>query len=69
MSCPSCASLNQAEFTVEMMIHLSGLKHIANPGVFAFPQVSICLDCGASQFSTPDAELRMLQERMRPLTA
>ena len=69
MSCPSCASLNQAEFATEMMIHSSGNANAVNPSVLAFPKVSICLDCGASQFSTPDAELRMLRERMRPSAA
>ncbi len=62
MSCSSCASLNEKEFTAEMMIHSSGLKHIEDPGVLAFPQVSICLDCGASRFTTPGAELRVLRE-------
>jgi hypothetical protein len=50
------------EFTAEMMIHFSGHMHIENPGVLAFPQVSICLDCGASRFTTPGAELRVLRE-------
>ena len=69
MSCPSCASLNQAEFATEMMIHSSGIAHIVNPGVLVFPRVSICLDCGTSRFTTPDAELRMLRERMRASAA
>ena len=28
MSCPSCASQNEAEFTTEMMIHFSGLMNM-----------------------------------------
>jgi hypothetical protein len=62
MSCPSCTSLDERQFTAGMMIHSSGLKHIEDPGVLAFPQVSICLDCGASRFTTPGAELRALKE-------
>ena len=62
MSCLTCASLNEKEFTAEMMIHLSGPKHLANPGVLAFPRVSICLDCGASRFTTPGTELKVLRE-------
>jgi hypothetical protein len=69
MSCPSCASLNQAEFPTEMMIHSSSLAHIVNPGVLAFPRVSICLDCGASRFTTSDAELRILRDQMRRAAA
>jgi hypothetical protein len=66
MSCPSCASPNQAEFSTEMMIHRSGLKHIANPGVLVFSMVLVCLDCGASRFSTSDADLRELRARIAP---
>jgi hypothetical protein len=60
MCCALCKSSNQAEFTSEMMIHFSGLKHLANPGVLVFPRVSVCLDCGSSRFTTPKTELRVL---------
>jgi hypothetical protein len=63
MSCGVCTSVNEAEFTAEMMIHFSGLKHLANPGVLVFPKVSICLDCGSSRFTTPEADLRKLKNR------
>ena len=46
MSCAVCTSVNETEFTAEMMIHFCGLKHLANPGVFVFPKVLVCLDCG-----------------------
>ena len=52
-----------------MMIHSSGIAHVVNSGVLAFPRVSICLDCGTSRFTTPDAELRILRERMRASAA
>jgi hypothetical protein len=45
-----------------MMIHFSGPKHIEDPGVLAFPTISICLDCGASRFTTPATELKVLRE-------
>jgi hypothetical protein len=60
MYCALCHSNNQAEFSAEMMIHFSGLKHIDNPAVLAFPKVSICFDCGFSGFITPPTELREL---------
>ena len=69
MSCSSCASLNETDFITEMMIHSSGLAHVVNPGVLAFPRVSICLDCGASRFLTPDAELRALREKVAGVAA
>ena len=37
--------------TIEMMIHFSGVKHFANPGVLVFPTLLVCLDCGVSRFT------------------
>ncbi len=64
MSCPSCASLNEAEFTAEINIHFSGLASVNDPGVLAFPKVLVCLDCGASRFTTTEAQLRELGKRI-----
>jgi hypothetical protein len=64
MSCALCASVNEAEFTAEMMIHFSGLKYLANPGVFVFRKVSVYLDCGSSRFSIAEPELGRLSSAM-----
>jgi hypothetical protein len=40
-----------------MMIHFSGLKYLDNPGVWVFPKLSVCLDCGYSHFAVPEKEL------------
>jgi hypothetical protein len=64
MSCPSCASLNQAEFTTEMMIHFSGPMRVDNPGVLMFSKILVCMDCGFSRFTTTEAQLRLLSERI-----
>ena len=58
MNCAICESSNYAEFTTEMMIHFSGLRHIENRGVLAFPKVSVCMDCGFARFMTSETELR-----------
>ena len=63
MSFALCSSANQAEFTTEMMIHFSRLKHLTNPVVLIFPRVSICLDCGLSWFTVPKTELVSLAGR------
>jgi hypothetical protein len=63
MSCPSCASVNETQFTAEIMIHFSGLRSMDNPGLLAFPKVLVCLDCGFSRFRTTEAQLRLLGER------
>jgi hypothetical protein len=46
-----------AEFPAEMVIHVSGLKNLDHPGLFVFPKVLICTDCGFSQFEIPASEL------------
>jgi len=61
MSCSLCSSLNQSEFTTEMMIHFSAPNHDAKPGVQVFPTISVCLDCGASRFNMPTKELWSLR--------
>ena len=45
-----------------MIIHLSGMQNIDNPGVLAFPRVSLCLECGFSTFTVPETGLLILQE-------
>ena len=60
MRCALCKSSKQAEFTSEIMIHFSGLKHLANPGVLVFPKVLVCLDCGCSRFAIPGTALALL---------
>jgi hypothetical protein len=57
MSCPLCVSGNQAELTAEVVIHFSGLKNLDNPGVWVFPKLLVCLDCGYSHFTVPVREL------------
>jgi hypothetical protein len=61
MSCLSCASGNQAEFTGEVNIHFPGLKNLDKPSIFVFPKLLVCLDCGCSWFTTPETELALLQ--------
>jgi hypothetical protein len=60
MSCGFCGSGNEAEFSAEMIIHFSGLKNLDKPGVWAFPKLLVCLDCGFSRFTVPEAELAQL---------
>jgi hypothetical protein len=62
MSCLSCGSKKQAEFTAEMIIHFIGLKNLDNPGVWLFPELFVCLDCGFARFSVPETELASLAD-------
>jgi hypothetical protein len=60
MPCKSCGSVNQKKFSAEMGIHYPGQDKIDNPVVWVFPEVVVCLYCGAAEFAVPEAELRQL---------
>ena len=62
MQCRSCQSSSQKKFIAEMGIRSGGLKNINQPVVWVFPEVIVCLDCGAAEFVVPDTELRLLAE-------
>ena len=54
MRCPACGSRRQAEFTAEINIHFRGIQNLDKPGVLLSSKLLVCLDCGCSQFSTPE---------------
>lgn len=58
-----CQSANQREFSAEVNIHFPGMKGLEVPTVWVFPLLSVCLDCGETQFTIPDAERRALLDR------
>jgi hypothetical protein len=60
MSCSFCNSNYQAVFAAEVNIHVSGPMNAASPGVFVFPRLLICMDCGYSSFVMPEIELTVL---------
>jgi hypothetical protein len=60
MSCPSCGSGNQTEFTAEMLIHFAGLDNLDKPSVWVFPKLLVCLDCGFLQSTVPAPQLASL---------
>jgi hypothetical protein len=43
-----------------MIIHFSGLRNLDKPGVWAYPKLLVCLDCGFSRFTVPEAALAQL---------
>ena len=69
MSCALCTSANQVEFPTEMAFHFSGRKNLDRPYIFAYPKVLLCLDCGFSQFTLPETELRALRVEIKASTA
>ena len=63
MSCQSCGSHEECKFSAEINVHFPGLKGLARPTVWVFPEVVVCLACGHAEFSIPESELRLLRER------
>jgi hypothetical protein len=60
MSCRSCQSEKQTEFTAEMIVFFSRLYNLDEPGVWVFPKLLVCLDCGLSLFTIPETKRRLL---------
>src|ERR1700751_1648629 len=56
MSCLLCGS-GIRQLTAEMVIHFSALKNLDKPGVWVFPKLLVCLDCGRSRLTVPKKEL------------
>jgi hypothetical protein len=68
MTCTTCGSSNGTEFPAEVNIHVPGrLKNSDETGVFVFPRLLICCDCGCSSFLTPAPELARLRVAEEPL--
>ena len=68
MPCPTCLSSNQAEFLAEISLHFPGANNLTKPTVLVFPVVLVCLDCGASRFTTPENELGRLARKEETAT-
>jgi hypothetical protein len=60
LSCKACKSDKQATFPSEVVIHFPGLEDLSKGHLFVFPQVLVCLNCGFTEFSIPETELRRL---------
>ena len=62
MTCSSCQSLHVRVYPAELNIHHPGMEGLDKPSVWAFPYLTVCLDCGATQFSLTDDQVRELGE-------
>jgi hypothetical protein len=66
MACSLCNSSNQAEFSSEMLLHFTGRETLRKPGVWVFPTLLVCLDCGFWQTQVPPSELQQLNAVLLP---
>jgi len=62
VTCRSCASENQTEFGAEINIHFSERKNLDKPAVLVFPKLLVCLDCGFTEFTLEETDLRLLSK-------
>jgi hypothetical protein len=62
MRCQACQS-TQVGLRAEIAIHFPGRENLNTPHVFVFPNIVICLDCGSTNFTVPEAELQSIRER------
>jgi hypothetical protein len=65
MACRSCGSRNQTRCGAEINIYFPGRGGLDKPAVLAFPKIVgivVCLDCGVTEFTLQEAELRLLGE-------
>jgi hypothetical protein len=57
MRCKSCTSTSRQEFSAEINVHFSGWEGLKRPGVFVFPKLFVCMDCGFTECFIPEREL------------
>ena len=62
IACVRCSSENVGKFSAEMNIHFPGYEGLAEPSVWVFPQLTVCLNCGYTEFSIPAPELQRLAD-------
>jgi hypothetical protein len=68
MSCALCTSADQVGFPADMASGSLAARIWTNP-IFLHTRKFYCLDCGFSQFTLPESELRVLRVRIRASTA
>jgi hypothetical protein len=65
MACKMCQSANQKAFPAEVNIHFPGMSGIDIPTVWVFPRLSVCLDCGLTEFHVDRSNLQALSDSGR----
>jgi hypothetical protein len=61
--CKTCGSNQQSKFRGELCLNFTGPLEQNRSPVLAYPELSVCLNCGAvAEFSLTDAELDELRE-------
>jgi hypothetical protein len=61
-TCKSCKCREPGQFNGEIAIHFSGVEGLQKMIVWVFPKVRVCLNCGFTEFTVPERELRTLKQ-------
>jgi hypothetical protein len=60
MACKECGARERRQFAAEIFVHFPGLAQLETRPVLVFPTLLICPHCGWTDFTMPEAELRIL---------
>jgi len=60
--CSLCESPDYRVFTAEMNIHFPGRENFETSTLWAFPTVTICVNCGCAEFALHGEPLQKLRE-------
>ena len=60
MACRSCGSKEQTKFAAEVSVHVLGVKNVDKPTVWVFPGLLVCMNCGFTELTIAENELRLL---------
>lgn len=58
--CKWCQSPHQNTFNGEIAVHFRGLEGLDKPIVWVFPKLTVCMNCGFTEFVVPERELKVL---------
>jgi hypothetical protein len=59
--CEKCGTTNESDLDSEICIHVSAVENQATSAIFVFPKLSVCLECGHSEFTLSKTELEQLK--------
>lgn len=61
MNCKRCATDSVKNFNAEVGIHFPGYEGLSKRLVFAFPKLTICMNCSFVEFELTEEARRQLQ--------
>ena len=62
MACRSCGSKEQRKFGAEISVHVLGVENVDKPTVWVFPRLLVCMNCGFTELTIAEGELRLLRK-------